>query len=425
MKIKGVRVKPKLKSFNCNNCGSPVEVSILGQSLNVVCPHCKSIIDANDPNFKILQEYTEKKTYKPYIPIGAKGKLKGKTWACTGFMVKSDSGYFWREYLLFNPYHGYRWLIEVDGHWGLYKKVHRASSHTDSSRATYKGKTYKIYANGIAVVEYVEGEFYWRVMRGDSASVHDYICPPSALSVEISPHEENWTLGHHIEAKTIQKAFSISSGVPLPYQVGVGQLQPSLIKEKLQKSGKTLLYALVALFLIHLLRVSTASKKVIFNKQISIHEALAVDNSKFYTTPPFEIEGGSSNLELSVWADINNSWVFADILLVDTDTQKGIPMPIEVSFYHGYGWKEGSITNTRLISNIPAGEYYLSIRTKTQQRDVHKRMQVKLTRDVPISSNFFIMLVLVILGPLFNLLQNYGFEKKRWANSDYSPYHQE
>jgi hypothetical protein len=422
-KIKGVRVTTKLKLFNCKSCGSPVDIKILGQTLNVVCGHCKSIIDANDPDFKVLQEYTSKKKYESYIPIGAVGKLKGKTWSCSGFLVKSDSGYFWNEYLLFNPYYGYRWLVEVDGHWALYKKIHRAESVSDHSKARYKGKNYRIFNNGIAVVEYVEGEFYWRVKRGNSSSVHDYISPPSGLSVEITEHEENWTLGHHIDAKTIQKAFGITR--PVPFQSGVGQLQPSPVKEKLQESAKVLLYAVVALFMIHLFRIVTSDKKVLISRQIRVSEAAKKEPGKYYTTPSFQIEGGRGNVKLDVYASIQNSWVYVDALLVDAVTQKGIPIPVEVSYYSGRDWSEGSRSNSRLVSNVPAGEYYLSIRNQADSRSLTRMMTFKLQRDVPIHSNLYIVLFLVIIGPLFTFFKSYGFEKRRWSNSDYSPYPQE
>ena len=34
--------------------------------------------------------------------------------------------YSWDEYLLWNPYKGYRWLVESNGHWVLMKTLQTA-----------------------------------------------------------------------------------------------------------------------------------------------------------------------------------------------------------------------------------------------------------------------------------------------------------
>ncbi len=39
-----------------------------------------------------------------------------------GFVIKRDNAYNfqWREYLLFNPYKGYAFLSEYNGHWNFF-----------------------------------------------------------------------------------------------------------------------------------------------------------------------------------------------------------------------------------------------------------------------------------------------------------------
>jgi len=42
----------------------------------------------------------------------------GVEYACIGFVRRKDwEGYSWQEYLLFNPFAGFRWLVTYDGHW--------------------------------------------------------------------------------------------------------------------------------------------------------------------------------------------------------------------------------------------------------------------------------------------------------------------
>ena len=50
-----------------------------------------------------------------------------------GFQQRStQSGgetYSWREYLLFNPYKGFRYLTEFDGHWNFVARHRRRPGH--------------------------------------------------------------------------------------------------------------------------------------------------------------------------------------------------------------------------------------------------------------------------------------------------------
>lgn len=418
-KIRGTKTKPTVKSFNCGSCGSPVNVTIVGHTLNVVCPSCLAIIDAKDPNFKILQKFAEQKKYVPYIPLNARGKLKGKLWECTGFTVKSDSGYYWREYLLYNPYHGYRWLVEVDGHWVLYKRIYRAVEESAlSGGVKYKNKSFKMFNNGTATVRYVEGEFYWRVKLGDKATVMDYIAPPEGLSVEHTEFESVWSLGYHIEARTIRKAFKIK--IDTPMETGVGMLEPSPVKKKLIESVKPMMSALMALFIIFLLRGVTSENRVVFNRGYQLDEFPRRDS--VVKTDSFELEGKTTNVALTAYARVLNSWIYLDSLLVDEETQRGIPIPVEVSFYRGSDWKEGSIKKTRVINNVPPGRYYLSLKLQKGPRPPAGPIEVMLKRDVPIHSNFIIAAILIIIGPILTFFRSANFEKQRWSNSSFSPY---
>lgn len=416
-KVKGNRVKPSLKSFNCMSCGAPVKVEVVGHTLNVVCPNCRAIIDARDPNFKILQKVNSARKEVPYLKIGSKGKLKGKLWQVTGFLVKSDSGYYWREYLLYNPYHGYRWLVEVDGHWVLYKKVYRAVDDQSDS-AHYKGKKFKLFNKGTAKVRYVEGEFYWRIKIGDEARVADYISPPEALSVEITKDEENWSLGYSIEAETIRRAFGVTRQPP--FAKGVGMIQPSPVKKKLQEAMKPMTTALIALFLIFVMRGITASNNIVFSDRYDYKVYLG--SREPVKTREFDIKGGSTNIQLQGYANVVNSWVFIEGLLVDADTQKGIPLPLEISFYRGSDWKEGSKTNDHIINNVPPGRYYLSFNFRIGPTPPKSYIELTVRRDVPINSNFIFACILIIIAPFFTFISSRNFEAQRWSNSDYNPY---
>lgn len=418
------KFKPSVKTFSCKNCGYTVEIKIIGQTLNVTCPACNSIIDANDPDFKILQKGLNAKQYTPDIPLNSRGKLNGVLWEVIGFLVKKDSIYYWREYLLFNPYKGYRWIVDNDGHFSIFKRIHSVPSYNNNfsgEKVNYRGQSFKLFNRGSANVVYVEGEFFWRVKRGDVTSVEDFILPPRGLSVERSTNEFTWTLGYHLEKEAIEKAFKLDS---LSEPIGVGTLQPSPFKKNFQKAIWPLVFSLLLITIIHVFRYMTADKAVVYRSLIT-HEKTSLKGNQF-KSGVFRLTGGTSNVKLSAWADVSNSWVYLDALLVDANTQKGIPIGLEVSYYRGSDWSEGSRNNSKYAFNVPDGEYYLNIKTQSGGRyQKTNNINIKLFRDAVVTWNLWIAYVLILIGPAFILLRRFNFEKKRWSNSDYSPYETE
>lgn len=420
------KIKPTLKSFNCRSCGSTVNIKILGNTINVTCSSCKAIIDANDPNFKILQEGTSKRTQEPEIPLNSRGKLFGVLWEVTGFLVKSDGPYYWTEYLLFNPYHGYRWLVEVDGHFAFYKRIHKSFAYnTYTKNISYKSNGYKIYNRGLAKVEYVEGEFFWRVKKGDTTEVADFINPPYGLSCEQKLGEVNWTLGHHVDQQRVIDAFKLKDG--LLASAGVGALQPSPARARFQKYFKTLVASLAIIAIVQVLRMVHADNKLVHSDVIEYTRSISPNykrgESNSYKSEVFSISGGKSNVKLWAKSKIRNAWIYLDALLVDAKTQKGIPISLEISYYRGYDWSEGSLDSSKFAYNVPDGDYYLNIKTRGGGSLRNSELiTIKVYRDTIIYFNLIFSLVLIGILPLVTYLASFNFETQRWSNSDYSPY---
>ena len=114
--------KPQVKALNCPQCGAAITLRSFQQAVTVVCENCHSILDAKDPTLKILQQFQAiTGELKPLIPLGTRGKLRGTDYEVIGFQrrsIESDGvRYDWHEYLLFNPYKGFRYLSEYQGHW--------------------------------------------------------------------------------------------------------------------------------------------------------------------------------------------------------------------------------------------------------------------------------------------------------------------
>ncbi|MGA2215622.1 MAG: DUF4178 domain-containing protein, partial [Bryobacteraceae bacterium] len=220
------------KSIVCPNCGGPVQLRGFANTLSVVCPQCLSVLDASTPEVQILQKFQGKTQVKPAIPLGARGKFGGTEYEAIGFQVRQvdtgDDSYSWAEYLLFNPYKGFRYLTEYNGHWN-FVQVETALPEKLRARAKpamrFGGVTYLAFDSMIASTVYVLGEFPWRVKSGDSVACQDFVAPPAMLSAESTEGEITWSRAEYMTGAQIWQAFRLS-GSPPPAS-GVFANQPS------------------------------------------------------------------------------------------------------------------------------------------------------------------------------------------------------
>src|SRR5580692_9881568 len=109
------------KSLSCPNCGGPVQLRGFAHTLSVVCPQCLTVLAPTTPEVEILQNSPGKTQIKPTIPLGARGKIGNTQYEVIGFQIRTvydgEDSYSWGEYLLFSPFHGFRYLTEYNGHW--------------------------------------------------------------------------------------------------------------------------------------------------------------------------------------------------------------------------------------------------------------------------------------------------------------------
>ena len=222
---------PQVKALNCPGCGAALTLRSFSQAVTVVCDSCHSILDAQDPRLKILQKFqVETSEDPPLIPLGNRGTIRGAQYEVIGFQRRTirveGIPYSWHEYLLFNPFKGFRYLTEYNGHWND-ASVLRAIpvSSPGANTLNYLGETYRLFQTANAETGYVLGEFPWQVRVGETAEVSDYISPPRVISSEKTDQEITWSMGEYLAGRDVWKAFKLA-GNP-PQAVGVYENQPS------------------------------------------------------------------------------------------------------------------------------------------------------------------------------------------------------
>lgn len=404
-----------VKSFACPACGGIVEIHAAGHTISAVCAHCSTLIDTANDNFKIIKKEYEA-SRDTDIPIGAKGVLDSIKWEVIGYVEKKDQSSlsYWDEYLLFNPYFGFRFLIQSDGHWNFATVIKRYFPLAGSaSELELDGEKFSVYCRGLSTVEYVKGEFYWRVRKGDEDKYVDYIAPPRMLSVEKSKQEVTESLAEYIEPEVIEKAF----GVELHDKTGVAANQPPPFAGKLGRIWKIASLSILAALII---QWSMGSGTLVNNTRLNIAQS---DREKTFSTAVFNLPK-RSNLSVKSIAPLSNNWIELELSLVNESSNETYQSRQVIEYYSGYedgeSWSEGGQVAVSTFSAIPQGNYRLVIDPSSGLLG-NADVSMEISRNVPAWGNFWIIFLCIIVFPVFALLYRWSFESRRWENSDYAP----
>jgi hypothetical protein len=425
--------KPQAKALNCPNCGAAITLRSFQQAVTVVCDSCHSILDAKDPNLQVLQKFeVAVGEGHPLISLGTRGKMRGVDYEVIGFQRRSITvegiRYSWQEYTLFNPFKGFRYLTEYQGHWNdvvVCKQLPVVNSSALSSMpatASYLGENYRHFQTAEAYTKFVVGEFPWQVRVGEHATASDYVSPPRVLSSEKSGNEVSWSLGEYMYGADVWKAFNLS-GSP-PEAIGVYENQPSPVSANVKYVWAAFGIFLALLVALMIFVDATARKELVFHSSYQVIPGESKAEASF-VTDIFELKGRTSNVEVTTSANVRNNWIYLNYALINQDTGQAWDFGREVSFYSGYdsdgSWSEGSNHDSVVVPGVPPGHYYLRIEPETTPRHPNISYNVDVKRDVPVSM-FFVLAFLALLVPAVLIsFRALAFERSRWSESDHPP----
>ncbi|HEX3101110.1 MAG TPA: DUF4178 domain-containing protein, partial [Pyrinomonadaceae bacterium] len=410
--------------MGCPNCGGPLSLTAPDKAERVTCPNCNSLLDVNQGKLTYLKALNPPPSQPDFVaPIGAEGVFPGDVkFKIIGAVVRSvmidGVHYYWHEYLLYNPMVGFRWLVHSDNHWNFVEPVNPAEVETLGTVANYNGNTFKIFQDAPAVVEYVQGEFYWCVEQGETVRAVDYVSPPLMLSQEVSDNEINWSLGTYMTNDEIEKIFGIS-GLPRPW--GVAPNQPFTGRFYYTWGALPLLLLIVvAIFSIPL----TGLTKTVLNQNIVLPPMANETTEQIATSQPFDLTG-NRNLRITAGAQVDNSWASLDVDLVNEQTgaiAEEINIPIE--YYSGVddgeSWSEGDKSTDATLSSVPAGKYTLHVHGTWQNWQTQMPVSVKVEQGVNRGVNFCCAFIVLLIVPVLGLFRKMSFESGRWKDSMFS-----
>jgi DNA-directed RNA polymerase subunit RPC12/RpoP len=418
-------------ALNCSQCGGALELRAPDQAMRVWCPYCGAGHDVTAGKLQFFQKL-KKQRVEPVIALGSSGTIDGDAYVVAGFMQRSvhfDMTYYWTEYLLYNREKGFRWLVHSDDHWSFVTplrpgEVDDAPAGVVAKRLRHDGRVYKLFQDATATVEYVSGEFYWRVEAGEKADTADYIAPPYGISKEVThgpSHEVSYSHARYMTPGEVEEAFPSVRNLTRP--AAVGPMQPFTGA----KLGVPWVIFLGLLLLTAIVLGVTRPRKVLLQETYDFGSLPAVegapDNARIVFSQPFPLTG-KYNVEIDGDSNINNSWLYvaADLVNEASGARQTVELPFE--FYSGVdqgeAWKEGSRRRAVILARPEAGAHVLRLEAHWEKNRVPPMLRVRVREGVFRWLYFFLALGALSILPFFAAVRQVSFESQRWKDSAHS-----
>jgi hypothetical protein len=426
-----------VRALSCPNCGGTVHVRAQGLTVSVLCEHCGSTLDATRPDLQVIARANEAlKT--PEIPLGTRGTLDGRVWEVVGYMERTDEEIVWAEYLLFNPYEGYAFLVDDGRRFSLGIMLDRLPTMGWANSMQLDDQSYARFGDTYPVrVTFVVGEFYWRVAVGETVDETDFVRPGTMLSCEVYQTERTWTKLDLLDWGVAEKAFGIPArrreySHPAPHE-------PSPYKRQLREALVVAVAALLVLFVVS----GIGGREQVIGQTTT--DAVLDGPEKTVVIRGLDLPSARSRVVVDADAGaIDNAWVDLDYSLTDEKTQDSVDTYGLAERYSGSdsdgSWTEGDPRPEVSLSSIPGGKYDLVVTLSAHRwngssssssfsmptgfaggsmfgQDGGQTIPVTVTikRGGVFGGNILLALLLIAIWPLIVLFKNFAFEKRRMA----------
>ena len=412
-------------ALNCPSCGAAMALRAAGQTMTAGCAGCGALLDTSHPDVRLVDTAMQRQAaVAAKVPIGRRGTLRGVEWECIGLLRRRDGeGYSWDEYLLFNPFAGFRWLVTYDGHWSFVEMLLEAPRE-EGGRVTVEGREYRLFSRGMATATHVLGEFYWQVRHGEQAATEDHVAPPWVVSRESfgALSEETWSRGEYLAGAEVFAAFGLEGTPREPLGIYLNQPNPHRGKGRTLRwlfpalAGTTLVLALMA----------AAGKDNELAWQLKFQPQDAGTNGAV-VGEPFLLKGTRRQaVEVALDAPVSNGWLEVEGDLVNVASgQVEREFVLGVDYYSGVedgeAWQEGETRRSVVLGAVPPGRYRLVMETSMEPRLPDLPVQVSVRRDVMIWSNVWLALAGLMAYPVYRWVREASFEHGRWSLSEFQP----
>jgi len=377
--FQGPELEPS-RTLACPTCGAAVVLRAPGDAARTTCLSCGSVIGHSEEGAALI-EALRKKPRSFRLKLGARGLLDGVPWEILGllerYVIEDGTRYTWTEYLLHNPYRGYRWLVcTSSGDWTSITLLTTPPKTIDANTVVFEGARYSVENRGTVSISYVLGELTWEAKVGDRVASVDYKAGRRSLSMERSDDEITWSAGESISKDTVIQAFDPDSIEP-PWKPPAG---PSPYKQGL-RLWLTLLCSLFAggVSCVGCLS-STTGGSTRFSDASTMGNAEAPYVSEAFTLPP-EPNGAVSLTVRSPEA--------LSVSLINLDNGE---------LYEEVAWNGRSLMKVR-----PEPGRYV-VRASRAEGDAPVSVSVQVKMGAPAFGPFALMGLWSVVGPFFLMI---------------------
>ena len=425
---------PYSEDVTCPKCKNGITLYDPEGSEYCVCTSCNSFIRFIANDTPVIQKIAPPIKQQPVLKLGSAGVFNGYNFKVIGYIEKKekDASYAWREYILYNYEKGYANFAEYDGHWTF---VAGKEFHPNLDKLTarnwefisYEENEYNLFNKYTAITTALMGEFDWDVLF-EWAKTSEFVAPPNIIYKEQDKpgtSSADFYLGHYVEPAEIADAFKTDVKL-FPEKIGIGANQPSVHAKRWFSVYKLTPLLVVLVAVIGFISLYVNPQHMVLDNDFNIvNDSTKVNEFKPFITPSFELKNSSSALDFLIKSEIDNNWLEATVVLVNEKDNQSWEVTESIEYYHGYedgeSWTEGSQEAEVLLSGIPGGKYHLNIYPASGDIS-NKNIHVSINANPVVWRNVWVTILLLCLYPLYAWYRMRNYEKRRWMNSDYSPY---
>ena len=222
------------RAFTCPSCGFTLEPK-LESSQSIVCPQCRAVVDLSAGVGGDLAHFQQARgATAPAIPLGSIGTFAFGSgtpvpWQVVGYSERrtlpadgEDETFLWREYLLYHRASGFAFLVDSEDGWSWAIPATGVPDVRDGrgDRVAFQGVDYRRQEAYDSEIDHVEGEFYWRLARGERTAHADYRGSGGQADFRLNREETRrggrdgdvevvWSSGRTLAAESVRSAFPL------------------------------------------------------------------------------------------------------------------------------------------------------------------------------------------------------------------------
>ncbi|WP_343609998.1 DUF4178 domain-containing protein [Novosphingobium sp.] len=359
------------RAITCPSCGGSIGIKAAGYTVSVACLYCGTVLDVANDDVRVIAEYHQAVAQLD-IPLGTRGSLFGVEWEAIGWLERSSIDGAWQEYLLFNPYAGYRWLVLSEGEWQFGTMLTDRPETLSGEAVRWRGNLYELEDEPYRIAtRRVLGEFYWRVRAGDQVDAATFARGREQLSCEWNADETQWTQMVPLDRRKVGGAFGPQDkpgpkGKPEKPAAGPQTARGGWSDRPFSADGdvrRMVGWGLAALVVMLVVMASLSGDRAGMKGSMQVVVDGAATHGEF---GPVEV--GRAKQMLTVHLDgpaLSNEWVDVKLTLVNRVTHQAIPAVATLENYNGSdsdgNWTSGDHDATLHLYDVPRGSYNLLI----------------------------------------------------------------